>query len=362
MLVAPDSFKGSLPSLDVAAALAAGLRSHPRPPLVRCIPLADGGEGSVVAALAAGFVPEEVTVPGPAGEPVRATVARRGDTVLVEVANTCGPTLLPGGRPDPVGATSRGLGVALRHVLDRGPRQVVLALGGSASTDGGLGMLEALGATDGDRLDTTAAVQAMAGVDLVLATDVDNPLLGPQGAAAVFGPQKGADPATVARLEQRLEALVGRAAVEAGARAHELAAVPGAGAAGGLGWAGLLLGGRVVSGAGWFLDLLGVGAALEGCDLVLTGEGRLDRQTVGGKLPWAVAHRAGGIPVELVVGRSDLPEEVWRAAGVRAVHELRGRTGGDPATDPVLTARLLTEVGREVADRLVASPRGLASP
>lgn len=354
VLVAPDSFKGSMTSAEVAAALATGLRSHAAPPEVRSLPLADGGEGSVDAAVAAGFSPEEVEVPGPAGTPVPAAVAWRGDTVVVEVANTCGPTLLPGGRPDPLGASSRGMGLALRQVLARRPRQVVLALGGSASTDGGLGMLEALGAVDdGVRLDVRPAVASLGGVDLVLATDVDNPLVGPRGAAPVFAPQKGADGAAVDLLARRLDALVSRAGgVIAGARA--LAAAPGAGAAGGLGWAGLLLGGRVVPGAGWFLDLLDLGGALDGCDLVVTGEGRLDEQTPGGKLPWAVAGRARacGVPVELVVGRCDLAEDMWRGAGIRAVHDLSTMTDLEPAADPALTARLLAAVGRSIADRL----------
>ncbi|MFQ6171374.1 glycerate kinase [Oryzobacter sp. R7] len=354
VLLAPDSFKRSLTSAEVAAALAEGLRSHPAPPEVRSRPLADGGEGSVDAAVAAGFSPEEVEVPGPTGAPVRAAVAWRGDTVVVEVANTCGPTLLPGGRPDPLGASSQGVGLALRQVLTRRPRRVVLALGGSASTDGGLGMLEALGAVDdGGRLDVGPAVASLGGVDLVLATDVDNPLLGPRGAAPVFAPQKGADGATVDLLARRLDALVSRAeSAVTGARV--LAAAPGAGAAGGTAWAGLLLGGRVVPGAGWFLDLLDLGGVLDGCDLVVTGEGRLDEQTPGGKLPWAVAGRARarGVPVELVVGRCDLAEEVWRAAGIRAVHVLGDLTDRDPSRDSALTARLLAAVGRSIADRL----------
>ncbi|MBM6402261.1 glycerate kinase [Phycicoccus sonneratiae] len=367
VLVAPDGFKGSLGAQEVADALAEGLREGGGAGLVvDTLPLADGGDGSIEAALRAGFAPVEVTVPGPTGVPGRALLAERDGTVVVEVASTCGMARLPGGVLRPLEASSAGLGVALREALRRGPERVVLALGGSAGTDGGLGMLTALGATDvdtdhpgGGHLEALTVLRLddldPPGVELVVATDVTNPLLGARGAAAVFAPQKGADPATVARLERGLAHLVAVAGA-ARADAEELAATPGAGAAGGLGFAGLLLGGRVVSGAELFLDLLGFDAAARGRDLVLTGEGRLDEQTLHGKLPGVVAARAG-TRVEAVVGRSTVDAGTAERLGIAAVHELVTRTDADPAHDPVLTRRLLVEVGREVGERLSAPDR-----
>jgi glycerate kinase len=367
MLVAPDGFKGSLSAAEVAEALADGLRAGGGPGMVvDVLPLADGGDGSVEAALRAGFAGVEVTVPGPTGVPNAATLAERDGTVVVEVAGTCGMARLPGGRLRPLEASSAGLGVALREALGRRPRRVVLALGGSASTDGGLGLLAALGGatvsgTDhpgGGDLERVEALRLHGllpeDLDLVVATDVTNPLLGPHGAAAVFAPQKGADPATVERLEHGLQRLVAVAA-RTRPNAARLAAAPGAGAAGGLGFAGLLLGGRVVSGADLFLDLLGFDEAASGRDLVLTGEGRLDEQSLHGKLPVVVARRAG-TRVEVVAGSSALTTEEAAAHGFALVHELVTRTDADPARDPALTRRLLHEVGREVGARLAGHP------
>ncbi len=366
VLVAPGAFKGSLTSAEVADAVAAGLAGAGAGRLdVARLPLADGGDGSVAAAVAAGFAPHPVDVPGALGRPGRAVVAVRGDTVVVEVANTCGLALLRGERLRPLEASSAGLGVAVREALRLRPRRLVLALGGSASTDGGLGLLGVLGATSGPggapgpgAVDLAAVERVRPagvlpdGLDLVVATDVTNPLLGASGAAAVFGPQKGADPATVALLEERLAHLVAVAARDTPA-APELARRPGAGAAGGLGFAALLLGGRVVSGADHFLDLLRFDDAARGRDLVVSGEGRLDVQTLDGKLPSVVARRAG-TRVELVVGRSDLTPAAARRHGFAAVHELVALTDADPAHDPALTRTLLTRVGATVGADLLA--------
>ena len=390
VLLAPDKFKGSLTSRGVADELAAGVADVAGHWVeVSCLPLADGGDGSVDAALDAGYLARPVRVPGPTGRPVDAVVAHRLDTVLVEVAGTCGLQQLPGGAFAPLDASSRGVGAALRQALDLRPKRVVLALGGSASTDGGLGMLLELGAivedlTDGADeppartllagrpldLRPLQGLPVLDGVDLVLATDVTSPLLGPHGAPAVFGPQKGASPAVVAQLETALEHLVAEAG-RAGHRAAELAMAPGAGAAGGLGFAGLLLGGRVVNGADFFLDLLGFDEAARGRDLVVTGEGRLDEQSLAGKLPIAVARRISGRSrVEAVVGRCDLDVARVRARGIEAVHEVRSLTQLDTAANPELTRRLLRRVGRsigsELLDRTVAqrssrTSSGLAS-
>ena len=175
---------------------------------------------------------------------------------------------------------------------------------------------------------------------------MQNPLTGPDGTAAVYGPQKGADPAQVSALDAGLTHLVDRLVAAGRPDAPRLAATPGAGAAGGLGFAGLLLGGRVVSGAGYFLDLLRFEAHLDGCDLVVTGEGRIDDQTLHGKLPAVVARRAAPLPVIAVVGRSDLGGDACRLMGLHAVHAIAERTDGNPANDPGLSARLLVELGR----------------
>ena len=221
VLLAPDKFKGCLTAVEVADALAAGLlRARPALEVVR-LPVADGGDGTVAAALTAGYAAVEAPAEGPTGEPRTAVYARQGDRAVVELAAVVGLDLLPGGRPDPLAASTYGLGLVLRHALDAGVREIVLGLGGSASTDGGAGLVQALGARLLDReghelprggsalarlatLDLTALRSRLAGVRVLVASDVTSPLLGPDGAAAVFGPQKGATPADVALLEQAL--------------------------------------------------------------------------------------------------------------------------------------------------------------
>ena len=223
IVVAPDKFKGSLPAAQVAAAVAAGLRSglaragRPGAELVT-IPVADGGEGTVDAAVAAGFERVPVTAAGPTGDPVRSGYARRGEVAVVELAGVCGLARLPGGRPAPLAASSFGAGEVLRAALESGARRIVLGVGGSASTDGGAGLLQALGARvlgasgelappmgggalrDAAALDLTGLHAALHGAEIILAADVDNPLTGPDGAAEVYGPQKGASPPEVAVL------------------------------------------------------------------------------------------------------------------------------------------------------------------
>ncbi|MGW7535491.1 glycerate kinase [Amycolatopsis sp. NPDC054798] len=352
VLLAPDKFKGSLSAAEVAAHLADGLAdrgidSH-------TLALADGGDGSVAAALSSGFRPVPVTVTGATGQRRRSVFAFDGTTAVVEVASTCGLQTLPAG-PAPLSASSRGFGEALRHALHLGPRRVVLALGGSASTDGGAGMLAALGAVftdhhgrkletlNGQKLPDLAAITLPTlETEIVIATDVRNPLLGPAGAAAVYGPQKGATPADVEYLNAGLDHLVQLA------DARALADTPGAGAAGGLGFAALLLGGRIVSGADFFLDLLDFPAALRRCDLVVTGEGRIDSQTAEGKLAAAVARRSEGVPVIAVVGHSSLAQEEAAALGLSAVHALTDHSAADPAADPGLSGELLRRIARTV--------------
>lgn len=371
VLVAPDKFKGSLSADEVARALERGLLEAAPGARVARLALADGGEGSVAAACAGRFSPEKVMVAGPTGRPVTAEVAVHGRTVLIEPAAVCGLGILPGGHRAPLTATSRGVGQAVHHALVGGADTIVLALGGVATTDGGAGMLQSLGALltreDGSPIgpgggglaelhtaDLAAARAALTGVDLVLATDVDNPLLGPTGTAAVYGPQKGATESEVRALDDALAGFVRRLEAGGVAEAARCADAPGAGAAGGLGYAGMLLGGRVCSGADYFLTLLGADDLLAASDFVVTGEGSLDEQSLSGKLPVALARRARrlGVAVHAVAGRCTLPEH-RTAAHFRSVQALMDMTDQDCARDSALSAHLLAQCGRTLGDRWI---------
>jgi glycerate kinase len=293
VLIAPDKFKGSLTAAQVADHLAKGLAeagAHSR-----TLPLADGGDGSVAAALASGFHPLPVTVRGATGQSHSTVIALDDDTAIVEVANTCGLSTLPGGVRAPMSASSYGFGQAIRAALAFSPRRLVLALGGSASTDGGIGMLAALGhrfldragqllAPTPENLDRIHCVDSrrtvnLDGIDLIVAGDVTSPLLGLTGAAAVFGPQKGATAAQVAQLDAGLDNLVAAFTRSGHTDADTLARAHGSGAAGGIGFAAMLLGATTASGADYFLDLLNFDRHVGDADLVITGEGRIDRQT-----------------------------------------------------------------------------------
>ncbi|MES5825425.1 glycerate kinase [Streptomyces sp. RG80] len=373
VLIAPDKFKGSLDADEVARALERGLLEAAPQARVERLPLADGGEGSVAAACAGRFSAEKITVTGPTGLPATAEVAVHGRTVLIEAAAICGLGVLPGGHKAPLTATSRGIGQAFQYALAGGADTIVLALGGVATTDGGAGLLHSLGATlaaeDGTPIgpggagladlrtaDLAEARATLAGVDLVLATDVDNPLLGATGAAAVYGPQKGATAGEVRQLDDTLADFVRRLDAAGVADAAALADVPGAGAAGGLGYAGMLLGGRVRSGADYFLTLLGADELLARSDFVITGEGSLDEQSLSGKLPVALARRARrhDTPVHAVAGRCTLPPDTT-AAHFHSVQALTDLTDQDCAHDRALSARLLARCGRTVADRWIRS-------
>ena len=370
VLVAPDKFKGSLPALAVAEAVASGVR-RVRPEVeVATLPVADGGDGTLDAALASGFERVDVTVTGPTGEPVRTAYARRDGTAVVEMADACGLSRLPGGTPSALDATSRGLGEAVAAALDAGCRSLVIGIGGSASTDGGAGMVAALGGrlldADGKplpdggagldrlaRLDLEGLHPALAETEVVVACDVDNPLTGPHGAAAVYGPQKGASLDDVARLDL---ALTGWADVVAATTGSDVRDRAGAGAAGGVGFAALgLLGASLRPGIELMLDLLGFESRVAGCHLVVTGEGSLDAQSLHGKAPVGVAAAAGrhGVPVVAVCGRRTLDEATLAGAGIGAAYALLD-VEPDPATCMRDAARLLETVGEQIAaDHLV---------
>ncbi|WP_324649770.1 glycerate kinase [Georgenia sp. H159] len=367
VLLAPDKFKGSLSAAQVAAHLAAGLRrAHPGITADE-LPVADGGEGTVEAALAAGYQPVGLTATGPLGAPVPTRYARRGATAVVEMAAVTGLEMVEPSTTTARTATSRGLGELVAHALTAGATTVVIGVGGSASTDGGAGMLAALGARltgpagrlpDGGgplrdivAVDLSGLHPRLAAAEIVLASDVDNPLLGPAGAAVVYGPQKGADSGTVRELEDGLTAWVAAltAAEVDGAREH--AEAPGAGAAGGVGYASLLLGATRRPGVEEVLDLTGFHDHLSRADLVVTGEGSLDEQSLHGKTPLGVAAAAAaaGVPTIAVCGRTTLTPAQAAEAGIRAVYALTD-------IDPDVT-RCIAQAGpllERLAERIAA--------
>jgi len=342
VLVAPDKFKGSATALEVAERVAAGIRGAAPDTRVTVLPVADGGDGTVEAAVAAGFARREITASGPLGDAVRAAFALREGTAVIEMAEASGLRRLPAGRRAPLDAGTYGTGELIRAALDAGAHTILLGVGGSASTDGGTGMLAALGARfidaaghdlpgGGGALGRLAAADLggldprLAATRVVLASDVDNPLLGEHGAAAVYGPQKGASPQDVARLESGLSHLIGILTQTLGPSAARAASAPGAGAAGGIGYGALaVLGATRASGIDVLLDVLGFDNALARAELVVTGEGRLDEQTLRGKAPAGVARaaRRAGVPVAAVCGRLDLTPRQLKDAGFAAAYAL----------------------------------------
>ena len=366
VVVAPDKFKGSLTAAQVAARVAAGLaRAAPGAEVVE-MPVADGGDGTLEAAVEAGYRRVPVRAEGPTGEPVETAYAERDGVAVVELADVSGLGRLPGGRLAARTASSYGTGQVIRAALDAGCRRVVLGIGGSAGTDGGAGLVQALGGRlAGEHggevgrggaalaavrsLDLAGLHPALATAEVVVASDVDNPLLGPRGAAAVYGPQKGASPADVAELDA---ALARWADAVRRATGRDEAATPGAGAAGGVGFAVLaVLGATLAPGIDLVLDLVGVRAVLPGAVLVITGEGSLDGQTLHGKAPAGVAAaaRASGIPVVAVAGRSLLSPSELEPAGILAAYALT-----DLEPDP---GRCMAEAGpllERLAERVAA--------
>ena len=353
VVLAPDSFKGSITAAAAAAALADGWRSVRPGDEMRCVPLADGGEGTldVLAAALPGACWHRAWVTGPDGRPADcAWLELPGGAAAVELARASGLPLLAA--PDPLGAQTTGLGEIIGHALDAGARQVTVALGGSASTDGGTGALAALGArfldASGRPLPAGGgALRDLAAVDLAglrrpppggvsCLSDVRAPLLGPSGAAAVFGPQKGASPAEVERLDAGLARLAGLLGGEPGAA--------GAGAAGGTGY-GLAAAWQavIVPGAPQLGQLAGLDTALSGAGLVITGEGRYDQTSADGKVTGTVlaAAAAAGVPAALVAGQlaADPPPGARHALALAAL-------AGGPApalSDPARWLRLAAQ-------------------
>ncbi|MFF8837080.1 glycerate kinase [Streptomyces sp. NPDC015130] len=367
VLVAADKFKGSLTAVQVAERVTAGLRRVVPELTVETLPVADGGDGTVAAAVAAGFERREVRVTGPLGEQVTAAYALRGTTAVVEMAEASGLQLLPAGVFAPLTATTYGSGELLRAALDAGATTIVFGVGGSATTDGGAGMLAALGArfldaagepvgpggaplADLATADLSGLDPRFADVDLILASDVDNPLTGPKGAPAVYGPQKGATPDDVRTLDAALAHFATVLEKAIGPKAAEAAVAPGAGGAGGIGYGALILGASFRPGIELMLEVLGFAPALERATLVITGEGSLDEQTLHGKAPAGVAAaaRAAGKEVVAVCGRLALAPEALGKAGIRRAYPLTALEP-DPAKSMPNAGPLLEEVAAAIA-------------
>lgn len=344
VVVAPDSYGDTLTAVQAADAIAEGWRSvAPADELLRR-PMSDGGPG-FVATLAASVAGRRVAlrVCDPLGEEVEADFWLAGTTAYVEAAQACGLHLVAPGRRRPVAATSYGVGQLLLAAVEAGARRVVVGLGGSATTDAGAGLLSAVGLdlVDGGgtplptgggalvALDRVRGTPALRGVELVVATDVDNPLVGPDGAAAVFGPQKGATPDDVARLEAGLRRWAEVVRRDLPGAPPDLSELPGGGAAGGLGAALLALGARCESGLALVASAVGLAAEVARADLVLTGEGSFDWQSLRGKVPAGVAAAAGehAVPCLVLAGQVSVGRRELAAAGIESAYSMAERAG-----------------------------------
>jgi len=360
IVIAPDSFKESLTAMAVANEIEAGFREFfPDAQYVK-LPVADGGEGTVQAMIdASGGRRVALKVSGPLGEPVDAFYGLMGDgaTAVIEMAAASGLELVPPAQRDPLRTSSRGTGELIRDALDAGARRFVLGVGGSATNDGGAGMVQALGGRlldeagnelppGGGALDRLRRID-LSGLDarikdcvFDIACDVSNPLVGPQGASHVFGPQKGATPAMVDQLDANLRHYAEVIARELG---HQVADVPGAGAGGGIGAAMLVfLGGRLRPGSEIVTAAVGLDAAVADADLVITGEGRIDSQSIHGKTPIGVARVAQrhGKPVIAIAGSLAPGAAIVHQHGIQAVFGAVSR--------PCTVEQALAEAARNV--------------
>jgi glycerate kinase len=322
IVIAPDSFKGSLTAFQVAEAIETGFKRVYGNVEVDKVPIADGGEGTAKALVAAtGGIIRDITVTGPLGDPVPAYygVLGDGETAVVEMAVASGLPLVPAEKRNPLITTTYGTGELIRATIAGGIRRLIVAIGGSATNDGGAGMAQALGVRFLDRngaelgfggeqllrlchIDTSGLCKELKNIEVIVACDVTNPLTGPNGASAVYGPQKGATPEMVERLDLALSQYGRVIEEDLGISVVE---VPGAGAAGGLG-AGLLVftSARLQSGIDMVLDVVGFSDRVKGASLVITAEGSMDGQTASGKAPVGVASIAKlhGVPVVALAG------------------------------------------------------------
>ena len=362
LVIAPDSFKESLSAEEVASAIARGWQSvYPDADIHLC-PMADGGEGTVDAVLAAsGGERRELTVRGPLGQPVQAHWGWLEDgQAVLEMAAASGLHWVEPAQRDARITTSYGTGELILAALDAGARRIILGIGGSATNDGGAGVLQALGVRlldaageplaaggaaliDLQRIELDGLDPRLAGIEILVAADVDNPLCGPRGASHVFGPQQGANPAQVEQLDRALGHFADLMAATLGEDYRE---VPGVGAAGGLGFAArAVLGARFRPGIELVAELSGLAAAMQGADLAITGEGRLDGQSLHGKTPVGVARvaQAAGVPVVALAGSlGDGYQQVYEA-GIEAAFSL--------APGPVSLEQAMAEADLQLQSR-----------
>ncbi|MFD1860059.1 glycerate kinase [Aeromicrobium camelliae] len=362
VLVAPDAFSGTLTAPQAAEAIAEGWRRTAPDDEITVAPMADGGPGFVeVLHAALGGRLHAVTVRGPVGEPLPVSLLVDGSTAYVESAQACGLHVVEPARRSPWTATSFGVGEAVAAAVDAGARRIVVGLGGSATNDGGAGLLAALGATaDGplDRgpagleqvsaVDVMAARERLSGVELVVAADVETRLLGMFGASKMFGAQMGFSEEDILRVDRVLDGFVvavcGRTPSE-----RRLADSPSAGAAGGLGFALLLLGGSVTTGLGVVADATGLRALARSHDLVLTGEGAFDYASRAGKVVYGVATIAAEAarPCVVLAGTVDVGAREMRALGVESAYGLTDRLAVEEAMHA--PARHLADLAARVA-------------
>lgn len=342
ILIAPDSFKGSLNAIDVARAMQRGVQNTGLPLTTSLLPVGDGGEGTVETLVAAtnGKI-KEVQVTGPLGNPVNAMYGILGDqkTCVIEVASASGLDLVPVEQLNPLKTTTYGVGELIKQALDEGLTSFILALGGSATNDGGAGMLQALGAKllkeDGkpiqfgggqldqvNRIDRTHFDQRIQHCNVLIASDVQNPLIGLNGASHIFGPQKGATPEIVERLDKNMKHWANSVEKETGISLHNR---PGAGAAGGIGGAFLaFFPAKMQRGIDVVLDYIHFNHHLTDATLVLTGEGQVDGQTESGKTPFGVAQAANkaGVPTIILAGAVGDGIEGLYDHGVVSIHSI----------------------------------------
>jgi glycerate 2-kinase len=344
VVLAPDSFGGTMSAVEAAEAMAAGWRRSAPGDELMLRPFSDGGPGfvDVLGSVLDGRVVPVATT-DPLGRPAVGAVLLAGDTAYVESAQATGLHLLTAGERDPLRTSSSGLGTLLAAAVECGARTVVVGLGGSATNDAGAGLLAALGVQLLDAagsalppgglalaaLDRVEGAPQLRGARLVAATDVDNPLCGPQGATVVFGPQKGLRPADTARLDAALDRWAEVVARDLPGAPAGLAELPGAGAAGGLGAAVFALGGVRRPGFELVSEVVGLPAALERADLVLTGEGSFDFQSLRGKVASGVAAAAAerGVPCLVLAGQVSVGRREAAAAGVEAAYSVADEAG-----------------------------------
>jgi glycerate kinase len=354
VLIAPDCYGASLTAVQAAEAIADGWRQSRPDDELTLAPQSDGGPGFVDVLVGRLGARRTLRVSGPLTAEVDADWVFDGDsgTAYIECAQACGLALL-GGPPSvqtALAAHSRGVGQLIAAAVAAGARRIVVGLGGSACTDGGRGMIEALAAAPGSTRSNSldAARELLADVELIAATDVEHPLLGPMGAAQVFGPQKGADADTVVLLEQRLAEWAVELDTAAG---RAISDEPGAGAAGGLGAGLLALGGRRESGATIIAEHTHLADDVAAAQLIITGEGRFDDQSLHGKVVSALAAEACGTPVLVLAGQVTIEDAALRTAGISAAHAVADHAGSvQLAMDDA--ANQLTGLAKVTADEL----------